>query len=62
MKKKSSLEPDGKQSFSDAMEAHPDFHDEYLNMSEEFFKKENPGYFALMQRLKNDNEGTTKKD
>lgn len=49
------LKPDGKFSFHDVEESHPDFHNEYLDMSEEFFKKENPSYYALMQKFRANN-------
>jgi len=54
------LEPDGKvHAYGDAIEANPDFHDEYHDMSEEFFKENNPGYYALLQRLKNGTDKET---
>jgi len=46
------LEPDGKQSDSDAMESHPDFQNEFEDMAEGFFRENDPGYHALIQRLK----------
>jgi len=44
---------DGFQSDADAFESHPDFVKEHLKMSAEFFKEKSPGYYALMERLKN---------
>ena len=51
-KKKAEMKPDGKFEEADAVEAHPDFHDEYHDMAERVIKKTNPGLHALMQRVK----------
>jgi hypothetical protein len=56
MDDKKTLKPDGKiHPIGDAMEAHSDFQEEYDLMCDDFFKKENPGYYNLIQRLKKQN-------
>ena len=53
MKKKDpDLKPDGAFETADALEAHPEFHDEYLDLAERTLKKENPGLHAVMKRVK----------
>ncbi len=54
--KKPELKPDGKlHPLGDAIEANPEFDEEFDLMSDEFFKENNPGYYALIQRLKKEN-------
>ena len=44
---------DGKFGPADEFEAHPEFTEQLLEMSNEFFKKNNPGFHVVMERLKN---------
>jgi hypothetical protein len=50
------LKPDGKiHPVGDAIEANPDFQDEYDEMAMDFFKESNPGYYELLKRLQKEN-------
>jgi len=59
-KKEEGIQPDGKFIEDDAVEAHPDFHDEYVDMVDEVFA-ENPGYTALLKRIKNGSDQSSDK-
>lgn len=52
------LPPSGEHDFSDDIESHPDFHEERKKKSDEFWKKNNPEYYKLMQKVRG---GTDKK-
>lgn len=62
LSKDKSLKPDGKQTPEDDLEGHPEFGEDYQHMTDEFFQKESPDYYALMQRIKNVDKAPAKKD
>ena len=57
-KKKKELKGDGfLEPLADAIEANPEFHDEYLEMSAKHIKDTSPGVHAVMERIKAESKG-----
>ena len=50
MEEDKDLKPDGKFGIDDVYEASPEFQEEHLESSKEFFKKENPALYKLMKK------------
>lgn len=55
--KESKLRGDGfLEPLADAIEAHPEFQDEYLEMSAQHIRETSPGLHAVMERIKAENK------